>query len=60
MQAAPYDLSDLGFEAIRIETPEGRAEYVAHQRAFAERGQALRARLIDTLSEPAGLLPAAL
>jgi len=60
MQAAPYDLSDLGFDPIRIETPEGRAEYVAHQRTFAERGQALRARLIDALSEPVGLLPAAL
>jgi hypothetical protein len=60
MQAAPYDLSDLGFEPIRIETPEGRAEYVAHQRAFAERGQALRARLIECLSAPVGLLPAAL
>jgi hypothetical protein len=59
MQAAPYDLSDLGFEAIRIETPEGRAEYVAHQRAFAERGQSLRARLIDSLSGLVGLLPAA-
>ncbi|MFC5729714.1 MULTISPECIES: 3-methyladenine DNA glycosylase [Nocardioides] len=47
MRAAPYDLADLGFEPVRIETPEGKAEYVAHQRAFAERGAPLRQRLIE-------------
>ena len=49
MQASPYDLADWGFEPIRIETPEGRAEYVRRQRGFAERGQALRARLIESI-----------
>ncbi|KRF17805.1 3-methyladenine DNA glycosylase [Nocardioides sp. Soil797] len=47
MQAAPYDLADLGFEPVRIETAEGKAEYAARQRAFAERGAALRQRLIE-------------
>ncbi|MBM9460466.1 3-methyladenine DNA glycosylase [Nocardioides sp. zg-536] len=46
MRAAPYDLADLGFEPVRIETPEGKAEYVAAQRDFAERAAPLRSRLI--------------
>lgn len=45
MRASPYDLRALGYEPIAIETPEGRAEYEAHQRVFAERGVPLRARL---------------
>lgn len=28
MRAAPYDLADLGFEPVRIETVDGKAEYV--------------------------------
>ncbi len=46
MRASPYDLRALGFEAIAIETPAGRAEYETHQREFAQRGEPLRARLI--------------
>jgi len=46
MRASPYDLEKLGFAPVRIETPEGRAEYERHQRDFAERSQPLRARLI--------------
>ena len=49
MQASPYDLSDLGFTPIAIETAEGRAEYVRRQRDFALRGQHLRQRLIESL-----------
>ena len=47
MRAAPYDLSDLGFAPVRIETPDGKREYAEEQRAFAERGAPLRQRLID-------------
>jgi hypothetical protein len=47
MRASPYDLSDLGCEPVRIETAEGKQEYVAAQRAFAERGAPLRNRLIE-------------
>ncbi|MDP2137436.1 MAG: 3-methyladenine DNA glycosylase [Candidatus Didemnitutus sp.] len=50
MRASPYDLRALGYAPITIETPEGRADYEQHQRAFAEQGQPLRARLI-TLGE---------
>jgi hypothetical protein len=46
MRASPYDLADLGFEPVRIETPEGKQEYVEAQRSFAERGAPLRARLV--------------
>ncbi|NYG56440.1 hypothetical protein [Nocardioides perillae] len=46
MRAAPYDLADLGYAPVRIETAEGKAEYAAAQRAFAERGAPLRAALL--------------
>jgi hypothetical protein len=46
MRASPYDFEKLGFTPIRVETPEGRAEYETHQRDFAARSQPLRARLI--------------
>jgi hypothetical protein len=46
MQASPYDLSDLGFEPIAIETPEGRVEYVERQREFTARAEPLRDRLL--------------
>ena len=47
MQAAPYELSAWGVEPVRIETPEGKAEYVRRQRGFAERGAVLRQRMLD-------------
>jgi hypothetical protein len=47
MRAAPYDLADLGFEPVRIETAEGKAAYVEAQRGFSERGAPLRARLVE-------------
>ncbi|MGN6688168.1 MAG: hypothetical protein ACTHK1_11585 [Actinomycetales bacterium] len=46
MRASPYDLRELGYEPVAIETAEGRAEYVRRQREFAERGQVLRQRLL--------------
>ena len=56
MRASPYDLTgvdDLAggdYPPVRIETPEGRAEYVRAQRGFAARGQALRSRLLEALA----------
>ena len=47
MRAAPYDLTPFGIAPVRIETPEGKQEYAAAQRTFAERGAPLRARLIE-------------
>jgi hypothetical protein len=53
MRAAPYDLTGTTLDPlgeawtpIRIETPEGKQEYAAHQRAFAQRATPLRDRLI--------------
>lgn len=55
MEAAPYDLSAWGVRPVRIETPEGKAEYVRRQREFAERGNALRAEVLRAwLGEDAG------
>ena len=47
MQASPYDLRELGYPPVPIESPEGKAEYICRQREFAQRGQALRTRLMD-------------
>jgi len=51
MRASPYDLAALGFPAVKIETPEGRADYERAQRSFAERARILRARLIAFCDE---------
>lgn len=47
MRASPYDLADYGYEPIRIETPQGRADYVREQVALAERASVLRGRLLE-------------
>ncbi len=54
MQASPYDMSSYGHPPVAIETPEGKAEYVARQRAFAERGAVLRTRLLDVCAAVLG------
>jgi len=46
MQASPYDLAELGYGPVPIETAEGRAEYVRRQAVFAQRAQPLRERLV--------------
>ncbi len=51
MRAAPYALAGLDLpaadrEPIRVETPEGKQEYAAHQRGFAERAEPIREALI--------------
>jgi len=50
MQASPYDLAEWGYPPIRIETTEGKAAYVEHQRAFAAEAAALRGRLAQALA----------
>jgi hypothetical protein len=59
MRASPYDLTDLGYSPIRIETPGGKAQYVAAQREFASAAQVLRGRLLGVLTELIGPMPAA-
>ena len=51
MRASPYDLRALGFDPVKIETPEGRADYERHQRAFAARGEPLRERLLAVCAQ---------
>jgi hypothetical protein len=46
MRASPYDLSDLGYSPVRVETAEGRKDYMQAQRSFAERAAPLRSCLI--------------
>ncbi|MEP6560343.1 MAG: 3-methyladenine DNA glycosylase [Nakamurella sp.] len=50
MRASPYDLSDLGYRPVPIETAAGKAEYVAAQRGFAEAAGVLRRQLLAILN----------
>ncbi|QDU22124.1 hypothetical protein ETAA1_41000 [Urbifossiella limnaea] len=45
MRASPYDLTGYGYEPIRIETKDGREEYVEHQRVLAARAAPVREAL---------------
>jgi hypothetical protein len=49
MRASPYELSGLGLDPVRIETVEGRSEYIRHQRDFADRAAVLRETIVDLL-----------
>jgi hypothetical protein len=46
MQASPYDVSMYGYEAVPIETTEGRKKYAAQQEALSRRAGPIRKRLI--------------
>lgn len=60
MRASPYDLSEFGFTPIRIETKEGREEYVIAQRELTRRAVPVRAKVlagyqrVNRGCEPAG------
>ena len=49
MQSAPYDLAELGVQPIKIETQEGRQVFAQKQKAFSDRAQVLRAKMINQL-----------
>lgn len=49
VQASPYDLSAWGTPSLDVETQDGRVEFIARQRDFTERANALRVRLIAEL-----------
>lgn len=51
MRASPYDLTGLGYRPVPIETPAGKAEYVAAQRGFAQQAEDLRRRIISALDD---------
>jgi len=46
MRASPYDLTGWGYSAVPVETPDGKAAYVAAQREFTARAQPIRAALL--------------
>ena len=46
MRASPYDLSGYGFAPVRVETREGREEYVELQRGLSSRAVPIRERLL--------------
>ncbi|MFS0867559.1 3-methyladenine DNA glycosylase [Microbacterium sp. 179-B 1A2 NHS] len=46
MRASPYDLRDWGYEPVEVETPAGKAAYVAAQRGFTARAQPIRSTLL--------------
>jgi hypothetical protein len=47
MKASPYDLRSQGLEPIKIETVEGRAEYLEAQQSIFEKGIPVREKLIE-------------
>ncbi len=61
MRASPYDVSAFAgadgrtLEAIPIEEPAGKQEYVRMQRGFAERGNRLRVRVIEAIDRARAL-----
>ena len=57
MRASPYDLSDLGYAPVMIETERGRADYVRAQAEFARRAEPLRASLIALCDDLLAGLP---
>lgn len=51
MRAGPYDLGDLGYPAVAIETPAGRARYVREQSRIADDGATLRDEVVRRCEE---------
>jgi hypothetical protein len=54
MRASPYDLADWGYAPVPIETGDGKAEYVARQRAFSDRAAPLREELMALIERAVG------
>lgn len=54
MRASPYDLADLGYPPVAIETPAGRTEYARAQADFADRAAPLRAALVSVCTSILG------
>ncbi len=47
MKASPYDLRERGLEPIKIETDEGRKEYMSRQQDIFRQSQPIREQLIE-------------
>lgn len=59
MAASAYDMRGWGLEPIRVETPDGRAEYAALQRGFTAKAAPLRQRLLSVVQalDPGAVAP---
>ena len=49
MRASPYDVSSFGLEPVAIETPAGKAAYVAAQRLWSTRAAVLSGLVLATM-----------
>lgn len=49
MQVAPYDFSELHVEPIRVETEDGRIDFISRQQQFSARASHIRAQLIHQM-----------
>ncbi len=54
MRASPYDLRDMGYDPVPVETARGREQYETEQRALAEKARPLRERLMAAALDLAG------
>lgn len=54
MEASPYDCRELGLSVVAVETPQGKAEYVARQRELSAQAAPLRARLVAAVDAALG------
>ncbi len=55
MRASPYDFSALDYEPVKIETPEGRAQYEREQRTLTARATVLRQQLLESCNSLAAI-----
>lgn len=51
MQASPYDMRPFGLKPIKIETEQGRSQYVRYQKGLWEDGRPIRERLIEAFGD---------
>jgi hypothetical protein len=58
MAASPYDFTSYDLAPIRIEAPDGKAEYARRQRDYAERSNVLRHRLLQACDRAERAVPA--
>jgi hypothetical protein len=60
MKASPYDISAYNNDAIRVETPEGREEYIREQHRLKKVADPIRERLIGAYEKIVSLCQAKL
>ena len=51
MRASPYELSDMGYPPVRVETEEGRQQYVLEQQSLAAKAIPMRERVREAAAQ---------